>query len=707
MTVPKGNRELDQRSVDTIRFLAVDMVERADSGHPGMPLGSAPMAYVLWARFLKHNPRNPKWFDRDRFVLSAGHGSALLYSLLHLTGYDLPMDEIQSFRQWESITPGHPESHITPGVETTTGPLGQGFGNSVGMAIAEAHLAARYNQPGHDIIDHHTYVICSDGDMMEGVTAEAASLAGHLKLSKLICFYDFNSISLAASTNVAFSEDVGKRFEAYGWHVQYIEDGNDLDALESALKRAHQENGRPSLVIVRTHIGYGSPNKQDSYEAHGSPLGEEEVERTKMNLGWPKSKTFFIPDEVRDHMRGSVAQGKEDEADWEERFAAYARDYPDLAEELQRAMKGELPEDWNADIPQFEADAEGTATRKASGQVLKAIADRLPNLVGGDADLAPSTYTVLKGLGDFEHPDTADEETLGLSEGGWSYEGRNIHYGVREHAMGSISNGIAAHGGLIPFTGTFLIFSDYMRPPMRLAALMKQHVIYVFTHDSIGLGEDGPTHQPVEQLPGLRAIPNFTLIRPGDANETAVAWQVAIEAGDHPVALIFSRQSVPTLDRTRFAPAEGLRRGAYILSEAPSDGSEEEGTPAGEGGDAPDLIMIASGSEVQLILEAQQVLAEEGVRARVVSMPSWELFEAQPEDYRRQVFPPGVRARLAVEAARPFGWCTYVGDLGYTLGVDTFGSSAPGKTVLKEYGFNVEHVVQRAREVLERVRRAS
>jgi transketolase len=704
MTVQKGNRELDQRSVDTIRFLAVDMVERADSGHPGMPLGAAPMAYVLWARFLKHNPRNPKWFDRDRFVLSAGHGSALLYSLLHLTGYDLPMDQIQSFRQWESITPGHPESHVTPGVETTTGPLGQGFGNSVGMAIAEAHLAARYNRPGHEIIDHHTYVMCSDGDMMEGVTAEAASLAGHLKLAKLICFYDFNSISLAASTNVAFSEDVGKRFEAYGWQVEYVEDGNNLADIEAALKRAHEERGRPSLIIVRTHIGYGSPNKQDTYEAHGSPLGEEEVERTKMNLGWPKAKTFFIPDEVRDHLRGSVGQGSEDEANWDERFAKYARDYPDLAEELRRMMKGELPEDWNADIPQFEAGAEGTATRKASGQVLRAIADRLPNLFGGDADLAPSTYTVLNGLGDFQHPDTADETTQGISDGPWSYEGRNLHFGVREHAMGSICNGIAAHGGLIPFTGTFLIFSDYMRPPMRLAALMEQHVIYVFTHDSIGLGEDGPTHQPVEQLPSLRAIPGFTLIRPCDANEVAVAWQVAVEAGDHPVALIFTRQSVPTLDRAKLAPAEELRRGAYILSEAPAP---REGASGAAAGNDPDLILIASGSEVHLLLEAQQVLSEEGVRARVVSMPSWELFEAQPEAYRRQVLPPNIRARLAVEAARPLGWSTYVGDLGYTIGVDTFGSSAPGKTVLKHYGFNVEHVVQRAREVLDRVQKVS
>jgi transketolase len=674
--------DLDQLCINTIRFLSVDAVQKADSGHPGLPLDAAPMGYMLWTRFLKHNPTNPKWFDRDRFVLSAGHGSMLLYSLLYLTGYDMPLEEIKQFRQWGSITPGHPESELAPGVETTTGPLGQGFGNGVGMAIAEAHLAARFNRPGFKIIDHYTYALVSDGDMMEGVAAEAASLAGHLKLGKLIYLYDNNHISLAASTDIDFTEDRAARFRAYGWHTQTVDDGNDLRALGSALRAAHDETERPSLIVVNTHIGYGSPNKQDTYSAHGEPLGEEEVKLTKENLDWPVEPTFYVPDEVLEHMRRAVDRGEEEEGKWNARFEAYREQYPELAAELQQMIRGELPDGWDADIPEFEPDPKGMRTRRASRRVINAIAPRLPALIGGAADLAPSTYTLMKGLGDFQSPEASGDEQ-GSAGGGWSYAGRNLHFGVREHAMGAILNGLAAHGGLIPFGGTFLIFSDYMRPTIRLAALMKKHVIYVFTHDSIGLGEDGPTHQPVEQLASLRAIPNLLVIRPADANEATYAWRVAVEAEGQPVAMVFTRQDIPILDRTKVAPAEGLRRGAYVLSEAPGEGD-------------PDLILMATGSEVSLILEAQQALLDERIRARVVSMPCWELFEAQPKQYRDSVLPPKVRARLAVEAAAPLGWHKWVGDEGDVIGVEQFGASAPGAVVMREYGFTVDNVVARA-----------
>jgi transketolase len=679
--------DLVQQSINTIRFLSVDAVQKANSGHPGLPLDAAPMGYVLWTRFLKHNPTNPKWFNRDRFVLSAGHGSMLLYSLLYLTGYDLPLEQVKHFRQWNSITPGHPESHLTPGVETTTGPLGQGFGNGVGMAIAEAHLAARYNRSGFEIINHFTYGLVSDGDVMEGVASEAASLAGHPKLGKLIYFYDNNHVSLAAGTNITFTEDRAMRFEAYGWHTQTVDDGNDVEAIDRALRAARKEIDRPSLILVRTHLGYGSPNKQDTFEAHGSPLGEEEVKLTKENLGWPVEPPFLVPDDVLNHFREAVEQGKQAEAEWNDKFAAYEQEYPELARELRHMMRGELPKDWDTDIPRFPADAKGMATRVASGKVMAAIAPKLPGLVGGSADLDPSTHTALKGLGDFENPEAVSEDMQGSAGGGWSYAGRNLHFGVREHAMGSILNGIGVHGGLVPYGATFLIFSDYMRPPMRLAALMGLHVIYVFTHDSIGLGEDGPTHQPVEQLAGLRAIPNMTVIRPGDANEAAVAWRVAIETHDRPVALVFTRQNVPTLDRTQVASAEGLRWGAYVLADAPDS--------------KPGVILIASGSEVSLALEAQQKLREQGVQARVVSMPSWELFDTQPKDYRDSVLVPSVRARLAIEAGAPQGWHRYVGDGGDVLGVERFGASAPGAIVMREYGFNVDNVTKRALALLE------
>ena len=677
--------QLDQRCIDTLRFLAVDAVEKADSGHPGLPLGAMPMAYVLWDRFLRHSPQNPGWTDRDRFVLSAGHGSALQYALLYGTGYDLSLEDLKQFRQWGSRTPGHPERGHTPGVEVTTGPLGQGFGNAVGLAMAEAQLAARYNRPGHEVIDHRTFVIASDGDLMEGVVAEAASLAGHLKLGKLVCLYDDNYVTLAAGTDITFTEDRGKRFEAYGWHVVHVEDGNDLDAIETALRTACNELQRPSLVIVRTHLGYGSP-VQDSYKAHGSPLGGEGVDRTKQNLGWPVEPDFRVPDDALAHLREAVERGRRLEADWNDRFAAYAQEYRELAAELEKRLHGALPDGWDADIPVFPADPKGMATREASGKVLNAIAPKLPALTGGSADLDPSTKTALKGLGDFNPPPPPSEDEQGSAGGGWSYAGRNLHFGVREHAMGAIANGLAAHFGCIPYTATFLIFSDYMRPPMRLAALSHLHVIHVFTHDSVAVGEDGPTHQPIEQLAGLRAIPNLTVIRPADANETAVAWQVAIEARDAPVTLVFTRQAVPTLDRDRHAAASGLRRGAYVLEPEPDP--------------QPRLLLIASGSEVHLITEAAQRLRDTGLAVRCVSMPSWELFDAQPREYRDSVLPPGVRARLAVEAGATQGWWRYVGDAGDVLGIDRFGASAPGDVNLREFGFTVDEVCRRAQALL-------
>jgi len=680
------SRKLDEMCINTLRFLAVDAVQKADSGHPGMPMGAAPMAYTLWTKFLKHNPANPDWFNRDRFTLSAGHGSMLLYALLHVTGYDLPMDQIKQFRQWGSIAPGHPERIHTPGVEVTTGPLGQGFANGVGMAIMEKELRARFNKDDNSIIDHYTYSICSDGDIMEGISSEAASLAGHLQLGKLIYLYDANQISLAASTNLTLTEDVAKRFDAYEWHTQVVDDGNDLDAIEKAIKNAQDEEEKPSLIMVHTHIGYGSPNRQDTYQVHGKPLGEEEVAKTKENLGWPTDKTFYVPDEARDHFRKALDKGKKAEQNWNEQFDEYSNKYQDDADDLKRMIRGDLPDGWADDIPVFTAEDGEMATRVASNKVINAIVPKLKSLVGGAADLAPSTKTGMKKLGDFEPPEEADRDTQGSFGGGWGWYGRNLHFGVREHAMGAITNGMAAHGAVMPFCATFLIFSDYMRPTIRLASLMKLPVKYVFTHDSIGLGEDGPTHQPVEHLVSMRAIPGLVVLRPADANETAVAWQIAVEAKDHPVALILTRQDLPVLDRNKYASAENVRRGAYVLSDS--------------NGETPDLIMIATGSEVSLALEAQEKLRQEDIDARVVSMPSWELFEQQPDDYRKSVLPHDVPERLAIEAASPIGWKEWTGSRGDVIGVNRFGASAPGPRVMKEYGFTVENVCEHARRLV-------
>ncbi len=677
--------ELDQQCINTIRFLSVDMVQKANSGHPGLPLGAASMAYVLWNRHLKYNPRNPDWVDRDRFVLSAGHGSALLYSLLHLTGYDLSLDDIKQFRQWGSKAPGHPERGHTAGVEVTTGPLGQGFANAVGLAIGEAQLAARYNRPEHAIIDHHTFAIVSDGDLMEGVAAEAASLAGHLKLGKLICLYDDNYVTLAAGTDITFSENRAQRFAAYGWHTVMVEDGNDLLAIDAALQAARAESDRPSLILVRTHIGFGSP-EQDSFKAHGSPLGADNVRKTKQKLGWPTEPDFLIPDAALKHLRTAVDLGDKNEAAWNKNVDAYAQAFPELHEELQYRLRGELPPGWDADIPVFAADAKGLATREASGKIMNAIAPKLHALSGGSADLDPSTKTALKDLGDFNPPPAQNDDQQGSDGGGWSYAGRNLHFGVREHAMGAIVNGLAAHGGFIPYGATFLIFSDYMRPPLRLAALMGLHVVHVFTHDSLALGEDGPTHQPVEQLASLRAIPNLIVIRPADANETAVAWRVALETRAQPVLLVLTRQELPTLDRTRYASADGVRRGAYVLSDAANG--------------APDLILIASGSEVGLIVAAAERLQKEGHAVRCVSMPSWELFDALPQAERDAILPPAINARLAVELGIAQGWHRYVGDRGAVISVEKFGASAPAEILLREYGFTVDKVCESARVLL-------
>jgi len=676
---------LDNLCINTMRFLAVDAIQKANSGHPGLPMGGAAMAYVLWTRFLRHNPGDPQWPDRDRFVLSAGHGSMLLYSLLHLTGYDLPLSALQQFRQLGSQTPGHPEYGLTPGVETTTGPLGQGFGNGVGMAMAERFLAERFNRPGHTIVDHYTYGIVSDGDLMEGVGSEAASLAGHLRLGKLIYLYDNNHISLAGSTDLTFTEDAGKRFASYGWHVPRVEDGNDLAAIGRAIAAAQAETERPSLIMVHTHIGYGSPHKQDTFEAHGSPLGEDEVRATKQALGWPLEPTFYIPDEALAHFRQALNRGRAWQAEWQQRFDAYVKEHPALAAEFLRLLQGDLPDGWDADIPSFTTD-KPVPTRVASSQVLNAIAPKLPTLIGGSADLNPSTQTALKGQGDFQSPQVAGAGTQGAVGGVWGYTGRNLHFGVREHAMGTILNGLALHGGIRPYGATFLVFSDYMRPPIRLAAMMKLPVIYVFTHDTIGLGEDGPTHQPVEQLAALRAIPGLTVIRPADANETAVAWRVAIAHRQGPVVLALTRQNVPVIDRTRYAPAEELARGAYVLAEAAS------GQPA--------LILIAAGSEVPLALSAYEQLAQQGIAARVVSMPSWELFDQQPQAYRDAVLPPSITARLAIEAGVPQGWHKYVGLAGQVIGLERFGASAPFKVLFEHFGFTMDNVVAGALAIL-------
>ncbi len=659
--------QLDALCVNTIRMLSADGVEKARSGHPGMPMGAAPMAYVLWTRFLRHNPRNPRWPDRDRFVLSAGHGSMLLYSLLHLTGYDLSLDDIKAFRQWNSRTPGHPEYPLTPGVEITTGPLGQGFASGVGMAMAERFLAARFNRPEYPIVDHFTYGIVSDGDLMEGISHEAASLAGHLGLGKLIYLYDDNHITIEGSTDIAFTEARDLRFEAYGWHVQRVADGNDLDAIEAAIAAARKATDHPSLIAVRTHIGYGSPNKADKASAHGEPLGPEELRRTKENLGWPAEPPFLVPDEVRDRFRSAIEQGVENEDLWNERFRSYAETFPSLVKTWEGCLNGVLPEGWDREIPFFPADPTGMATRVASGKVLNAMARHVPNLIGGSADLAPSNKTEIAGEPDFQ---------------AGTYGGRNLRFGVREHGMGAILNGMALHAGVIPYGGTFLIFSDYMRPAIRLAALMGLKVIYVFTHDSIGLGEDGPTHQPVEQLAALRAIPGLTVIRPCDANETAEAWKAALQSTAGPVALALTRQDVPVLDRSLYPGADNLARGAYILRDAP--------------GGVPDLILIATGSEVHIALKAAATLDGKGIKVRVVSMPSWELFDREDKAYRRQVLPPDIKARVAIEAGVTQGWRRYVGDSGRVIGLNRFGASAPGAVLYEKFGFTADHLVEMA-----------
>jgi len=681
-------KNLDELCINTIRMLSVDMVQQANSGHPGMPMGAAPMAYVLWTEFLKHHPKNPKWPDRDRFVLSAGHGSALLYSLLYLTGYDLPIEELKRFRQWGSRTPGHPEHGLTPGVESTTGPLGQGFGNGVGMAIAERFLAARFNRPGHEIVNHYTYAIVSDGDLMEGVASEAASLAGHLRLGKLIYLYDNNAITLAGEAKLTFTEDVGKRFEAYGWHVQRVDDGNDVETISKAILAARNEMVRPSLISIRTHIGYGSPRKQDTFEAHGSPLGPDEVVATKKNLGWPVEPTFYVPEEALAHFRSAIPKGAQLEEKWKAGLGSYGKAFPELRKEWNQWMSTVLPEGWDKDIPVFPPDPKGIATRAAGGQVMNAIASRLNFLIGGSADLNPSTNTALKGRGNYQAPGIGHETLQGAISGPWGYEGANIAFGVREHGMGGILSGMALHGGLLPYGSTFFVFSDYMRPAIRLAALMKLHVIYIFTHDSLAVGEDGPTHQPVEQLFSLRAIPGLTVIRPADANEVAEAWRIAVENENGPTAIILTRQNVPVIDRGKLSPAAGLRKGAYILSDS-SPGK-------------PDVILIATGSEVHLVLEAQEKLRAEGVKARVVSMPSWELFEQQPEAYRQEVLPPDVTQRVSIEAGATLGWHRYTGKDGEIIGIDHFGASAPGSVVLKEFGFTSGNVLNRIKILLAR-----
>ena len=681
--------DLDRLSINAIRMLSIDAVQQANSGHPGMPMGAATMAFVLWTRHLRHNPQNPSWPDRDRFVLSAGHGSMLLYSLLYLTGYDLTLDEIRQFRQWKSRTPGHPERGVTPGVEVTTGPLGQGVGNSVGLAIAERWLAATFNRPGNEVVDHYTYVLASDGDLMEGVGAEAASLAGTLRLGRLIVLYDANLITLSATTNVTFTEDVGARFEAYGWHVQHI-DGHDPVAVDAALAVARAVEDRPSLIVARTHIGYGSPHKQDTWHAHGEPLGVEEVRLTKQALEWPDDRSFYVPEDVLREFRTAIDRGAELDAAWRHRLDEHRMAHPGLADQFAHAMAGELPADWEACLPVFTAGDADMATRDAGGAVINALAGIVTNLVGGSADLDPSTRTTMKGFGDFESPlmtqSGQEIPTQGMAGGVWGYAGRNIHFGLREHAMAAIMTGMALHDGLLPFGATFLSFSDYMRPSIRLAALSKAHVIYIWTHDSIALGEDGPTHQPVEQLASLRAMPNMMILRPSDATETVEAWRVALRHTGGPVGLVLSRQKLPVLDRTKLASASSLAQGAYVLADPH--------------GSTPEVILIATGSEVSLALEAHTRLVGEGIRSRVVSMPCWELFERQPQSYRDTVLPPSVRARVSIEAAAPFGWERYVGLEGAIIGVADFGASAPGPIIMREFGFTPEHVIETAKRVL-------
>jgi transketolase len=674
--------DLDRLSINTIRFLSADAIQKANSGHPGICLGAGPMAYCLWSRFLRHDPADPEWPDRDRFILSAGHGSMLLYSLLHLFGYDLPLEEIRNFRQWGSITPGHPENFLTPGVEATTGPLGQGLANAVGMAIAEAHLADRFNRPGFKIIDHYTYSLAGDGCMMEGLTAEASSLAGHLKLGKLIVLYDDNLISLAGSTGLAFSEDLESRYRAYGWQVLRVADGDDLEAIASAIGQAREETGRPSLIMVRTVIGCGAPDKEGSFKCHGSPLGPEAIAGAKKAAGWPAEPAFFIPPGVLEHCR----KGEMRAARWREIFDAYRKKFPQESAELERAISGELPPGWAEGLPEFFPGSPPTATRVVSGEVMQVLGEKIPELIGGSADLNPSTKTTLDGMGDFQSPRTPGEGLEGKVGGEWGYGGRNIHFGVREHAMGAIAVGMALHRGVIPYTATFLVFSDYERPAIRMAALSRQRVIFIFTHDSVGVGEDGPTHQPVEQLMALRAIPNLTVIRPADANETVEAWKAALRKREGPTALVLTRQEIPVIDRNRYAPAAGLEQGGYILKEAE--------------GDKPEAILIATGSEVSVALAAAEELDAAGTPTRVVSMPSWEIFDRQDAGYREEVLPRRVKARVSVEAGVTPGWERYVGLEGQTVGIDRFGVSAPGEVIFEQWGFTPGKVAERVRALI-------
>ncbi len=662
----------DLEHINTIRILAAEAVQKANSGHPGLPMEAAPLAYLLWTRFMRYNPENPAWANRDRFVLSAGHGSMLLYAMLHLTGYDLSLEEIKNFRQWNSLTPGHPEYGLTPGVDTTTGPLGQGISTAVGMAMAEAHLVARFNRPGHDVIDHFTYVIASDGDLMEGVSSEACSMAGHLGLGKMIVVYLDNHITIEGSTDLAFSENVGLRFDAYGWHVQRVMDGNDLASLESAIHAAQGVTDKPSIIVCRTIIGYGSPNRAGTSKAHGEALGEEELALTKKNLGWPAEPAFYIPEDVLTHFRQMASRGNELESAWKQTVDAYTADHPDLSREMQRCLNGDLPEGWENDLPIFTPDLDDMATRQASGTVINALAARIPELMGGSADLAGSTNTMIEAETDYA---------------AGHYIGRNLRFGVREHAMGAALNGMMVHGGVIAYGGTFLVFSDYMRPAIRLAALMEVAPIYVFTHESVGLGEDGPTHQPIEHYMALRVIPHLIVIRPSDATETAEAWRAALLHRNAPVALLLTRQKMPVLDRTTLASAEGLQQGAYILADAE--------------GPTPDVILIATGSEVHVALAAREMLAADSIGARVVSMPSWELFEAQPADYKESVLPTSVTARLAIEAGVTLGWERYVGTQGDVIGIDRFGASAPAKIIFEQLGFTAENAAARAKALLD------
>jgi transketolase len=676
---------LEELCINTIRFLSADAVQQANSGHPGMPMGAAAMAYTLWTKFLKFNPKDPHWFDRDRFVLSAGHGSMLLYSLLYLTGYDLPLDELKRFRQWGSKTPGHPERGHTVGVEVATGPLGQGFGNAVGLAIAEAWFAARFNRPGHTVIDHYTYGICGDGDLMEGISQEAASLAGHLQLGKLIFLYDQNHISLAGGTSLCFTEDVAKRFQAYGWHTQHIERGNDTEEITRAIERAREEAHKPSLILVRTHIGYGSPKKQDTFEAHGNPLGEEELQAAKKALGWGSMDKFYLPKDSVDFLRKVGEKGAKEQKDWQGKMDAYKKAFPKEAAELEQLISGKLPENWRADLPKWKPEDKPLATRAAGGQVLNALAKHIPNIIGGSADLNPSTNTALKGEGDFQPPESEGPATQGAVGGVWGYAGRNVAFGVREHAMGAAVNGMAAHGGLLPFSATFLVFSDYMKPSIRLGALSHLKAFYVFTHDSVGVGEDGPTHEPVEQLAGLRSIPGLNVMRPADATETVECWATAIEH-EGPTLFAFTRQHLPHLSRANTKGS--VDKGAYILSEA--DGGQ------------PDVLLIGTGSEVALCMKAQEKLKGYGVKARVVSMPSWYLFSKQDESYRESVLPKALKKRVTVEAGTTYGWERWAGCEGTMIGIDHFGASAPGDEIMKHFGFTAEHVTSAALELLGR-----